>query len=78
MEDVKASAKKKIDTTNAITQSQPNKLQKTNKENISNYLGWKTFLNFEEPAQPNSERAATPSETSKSRSERTPLAAKKH
>ncbi len=75
MEDVKASAKKKIDTTNTITQSQPNKLQKTNKENISTYLGWRTYLNFEDPTQTNTERAATPSVTPKSRSERAPLAA---
>jgi hypothetical protein len=76
MEDVHNTSKNKLDSA-IITQTQPNKQQKTNKkENIPNYLGWKTLLNYGETQQPPSERAATPSESNESRSERAPLAAK--
>jgi hypothetical protein len=76
MEDVEPS-KKRSEIADNTTNTHSNKTHKTNKENIPGYNSWKALLNYGVPTQTSSERAATPSETSESRSEkRQPLAAK--
>jgi hypothetical protein len=75
MEDVEPS-KKRNETEATTLTTKSNKAHKTNKENITGYNGWKALLNYGAPTQNPSERAATPSDPSDSRSERPPLAAK--
>jgi hypothetical protein len=76
MEDIKNNTKKKLEAS-LIIQTLPNKLQKTNKENIPSYSGWKnSILNLGDAQPIPSERAATPSESLESCSKREPLAAK--
>jgi hypothetical protein len=77
MEDVEPS-KKRPDTEATITPAPSKKIHKSNKENLTGYNSWKSLLKFGDTINTPSERAATPSESHESRSEREPLAAKQH